>query len=301
MTGGPEHSVADSGSRGVRREATDIRESMRRRNLQVRDGWDRFAPHRERVTSLLLRAMTARPDGARLCLLGAGNCNDVRLPELVRHAGEVHLVDLDAEALREGAARQGSLPLVLHGAVDVSGLVAVLECPEVRDGGAESAKRLCEAAAHFSGVRLPGPFDVTASLCLLTQLFDPIVNLLGPNHPRLWDVLEAVRRRHLQLLLELTKPGGTAVLVTDFVSSDTCPELAHVAPDALVPLVARQLAARNFFTGVHPGALVAAWQSDSRAAQVSVVGPWLWNLGPRHYAVCGVLAVRAPLGHDAST
>ena len=50
-------------------------EINRRRNEEVADGWERFGPHREKVTQLLLAAATERKE-ATLCVLGGGNCND---------------------------------------------------------------------------------------------------------------------------------------------------------------------------------------------------------------------------------
>src|ERR1700733_9307107 len=56
---------------------------------------DRFAPHRRRGTALALRA-----EGGPAAVLGAGNGNDVDLPALASRFEQVHLVDLDGEALR---------------------------------------------------------------------------------------------------------------------------------------------------------------------------------------------------------
>src|SRR2546421_10169450 len=87
--------------------------------------WDLYAGHRDR-TARLLQAVQRGPG---LCVLGAGNCDDLDLPLLARAFGEVHLVDLDGDALERGCARvtgPARQRLVLHGGVDLSGLLADL-------------------------------------------------------------------------------------------------------------------------------------------------------------------------------
>ena len=74
-------------------------------NAESRDQWDAFSGHREKVSAIL--GAGADPCPGRLCVLGAGNCNDLDLAALLRAHREVHLVDLDAEALAQGVERQG--------------------------------------------------------------------------------------------------------------------------------------------------------------------------------------------------
>ncbi|MFT5326875.1 MAG: hypothetical protein ACI8P0_004758, partial [Planctomycetaceae bacterium] len=77
----------------------DIEAEQRRRNEESRDAWHRYARHRERVTELLLGTVSDTSlecDSTRtrrLCLLGAGNCNDVDLKRLAETFDEIHLVD----------------------------------------------------------------------------------------------------------------------------------------------------------------------------------------------------------------
>ena len=93
-------------------------------NAASRGQWAGFAEHREKVTTLLQTG--GDPERTRLCILGAGNCNDLDLPALLATHREVHLVDLDAEALRDGVARQDLADhpsLHQHGGVDLSGML----------------------------------------------------------------------------------------------------------------------------------------------------------------------------------
>src|SRR5262245_46170533 len=63
-----------------------------------------FAEHRARVTREIAERAPASA-GGRLCLLGAGNANDVDLDALAAHFAEIHLVDLDPDAVARAIAR----------------------------------------------------------------------------------------------------------------------------------------------------------------------------------------------------
>lgn len=111
-------------------------------NRQTALAWDLYAPHRARVTSLLelQHRRVFHPAGVsplqhvrdhplphgRLCLLGAGNTNDVDLRRLLRRFEVIELVDIDGEALARGTT--GQLPeaarrrIVMHGGIDLLGL-----------------------------------------------------------------------------------------------------------------------------------------------------------------------------------
>ncbi len=99
-------------------------------------------------------------------------------------------------------------------------------------------------------------------------------------------------------MLELTQPGGAAVLVTEVVSSDSCPELLSISEADLPRLLQREIAARNFFTGTNPAALRQLLQTDERLkrpfADVRFTPPWLWSFVMRTYAVYGVVLRKQP-------
>jgi hypothetical protein len=250
-------------------------------NQQTREGWERFAEHRRRVTELLL---PVTPTGKSLCVLGAGNSNDLDLARLTAAYAEVHLVDLDAEALAAGIQHQRpsqSDRIRSHGGADLSGILQRLaENGEIQDS---------IEAALAAPRPLDESFDTVASVCLLSQLIHSVVLTLGAEHPRFLDVLTAVRLRHLRMMQELLKPGGTAVLVTDVVSSDTCPALVTVSEAQLPALVRQLIESRNFFHGLNPAVIAQLLRSDPQLAprieDLQFVPPWRWDLGPRQYAV----------------
>ncbi|HUT91119.1 MAG TPA: hypothetical protein VMY37_16570 [Thermoguttaceae bacterium] len=279
-----------------------IADEQKRRNEQSRGMWDRFGPHRDRVTRLLVDSATA---GGRLCVLGAGNCNDVDLGALLDEFREIHLVDLDTDALRSGVSRQGyedSARVFLHGDVDVTCIADRLGSwtpehpPESRELDA-----CLELAATHPPLDLAGPFDTVCSACLLTQLLDSIVMALGQRHPRCLELALRVRAQHLRLLVELLRPGGTGVLVMEIVSSATFPDLPKIPESRLVETATRLINERNFFTGMNPLVIHASFHSDPQLAPwvetAEITSPWLWDLGPRVYLVCAVV-VRRKLGES---
>ena len=92
-------------------------------NRATSGGWEVAAEHRHQVTELLNCGPINRQ--GRLCILGAGNCNNVELTTLLESFREIHLVDVDAIALERGVTSQGlrdSERVTLHGNVDVTGM-----------------------------------------------------------------------------------------------------------------------------------------------------------------------------------
>ena len=261
-------------------------------NSQTRAGWECVADHRRRVMQLLLPA--APVEGARLCVLGAGNCNDLDLAGLTEAYAEVHLVDLDAEALGAGVARQqppAAERIHLHGGCDLSGILDRLAAHQRQPADAEELQQIIDAALA-APPPLAGEFETVASVCLLSQMIHSVVLALGAEHPRFVEVMSAVRLRHLRLVTELLAPGGRAVLVSDVVSSDTCSALATAVEASLPALVRQLIESRNFFHGTNPAVMAQVLRTDSwlsdRHGPLEITYPWRWDLGPRVYAVSAI-------------
>jgi hypothetical protein len=119
---------------------------------------------------------------------------------------------------------------------------------------------------------------------------------MSDRHPRFFELVSAVRSRHVRLLADLTAPGGRCALVTDIVSSLTYPPLRQTSPEALPGTLQRLIAAGNFFTGLNPAMVRRVFLEDPLCAglltDVTITPPWLWDLGPRVYAVFAALAKR---------
>jgi hypothetical protein len=267
-------------------------------NAESRGQWEAFAEHRGRVTGRLARGGT--PGGSRLCVLGAGNANDLDLPVLLAAHREVHLVDLDAGALAGGAARQGVAGhpgLRLHGGVDVTSTLDLLArwhpLSAVADAELDAmASWPASRAGAALATAAPGGFDRVASTCLLSQIQETAGGALGTAHGRLAAVKAALRAGHLRLMARLAAPGGEAVLVAEVVSSAMLPGLTRVAEADLAGLLPGLLRAGNHFDGAHPRQLLATLRGDPvvgpRLATAEALSPWRWRLHDRTYLVGGV-------------
>lgn len=280
---------------------TTLKALQQSRNRESSDAWSLYEPHRRRVTSLILDALPTASDDtdaiARVCLLGAGNCNDVDLQTLTARCATVRLVDLDATALHDAAARQqleGHSAIQVQPACDVTGIFEQLdpgEQPATEPDSSVVAREiavLTEQSDAWAPESLPTDFDVVASVCLLSQLVDGVLRRF-PDPQTALPLLQAVRRRHLRLLLEHCRPGGCALLVSEVVSSDSAPDLPGV-PDASLPQHLKHLLeSQNFFTGLHPGIILQELHNDPSiqplVGSVRTAAPWKWPFLYRTYAV----------------
>lgn len=264
-------------------------------NASSRDHWDGFAGHREKVAQLLGigAGVGIGPRGGRACVLGAGNCNDLDLPALLEAHRALHLVDLDADALARGVARQGVAghrSLHAHGGVDLTGMLdAIARWTLHATIGPADLAAMVEGPARRVASALPGPFDHVASTCLLRPLIGNAFHGVGEAHPQFPALVRAIRLGHLRLLTELAAHGGTATLITDVVSSDTTPTLRSLPDSALPGLLSRLARDRNFFHGVNPESLASLFRNDpvlkTRVDGLRSIPPWRWSLHSRLYLV----------------
>jgi len=269
-------------------------------NTSSRDHWEAFAEHRRCLTAALARAATA--GRSRLGVLGAGNANDLDLPALLACHREVHLVDLDSEAMGRGAVRPGVAGhpgLHLHGGVDLTATLGILSG---RTPTSELAPADFEAMAGWPESRaaaiLPGGFDCVASTCLLSQILETAAHALGRGHRQLAEAESALRAGHLRLLARLASPGGEALLVTEVVSSVMLAELPTLPAERLAGLLPELERSGNHFRGVHPRQLLAALRADPTigpfVAASALWKPWRWRLRDRTYLVGPVSFRMAP-------
>jgi hypothetical protein len=278
---------------------------QQRFNRQTADNWARAEPHRTLCSDLLRQlaaanAPTAQSAG-RLCLLGAGTCNDVDLAALSTTFAEISLVDFDAAAMDRGIEQQSQSnnPAIRTRVADVTGCATDLDqlTPQSSPEEVRHVESLLQQRVQHVVDDLGNGYDVAVSLCLLSQLVQQVVERLSENHPSFVEMLQAVRISHLRVLLNLVRPGGRAVLITDVVSSDTVPQLSRLPREELLPLIAALIPSRNFFSGLNPFILHQLFTGPSPisplVSQVEPLMPWTWQLGERTYLVCGFVALRS--------
>jgi hypothetical protein len=224
-------------------------------NRQTAGAWLSYAEHRENATTLL----AVGKSGLRLCVLGAGNCNDLDVAKLAAFYRSITLVDLDAESLDRAVGRQSK---AVRASLEVRAPVDVA-MPDAVD-------------------RIGGGYDVVCSASVLSQLIDAAVRH-GVGAASIVDDVRSVRAAHLAIMLELMRPSGRGLLVTEMVSSDTAPQIARTPRDQLPQLMAQLAAERNFFTGLNPFALEQLLKTDAalapRISRTAFHPPWLWRLG----------------------
>ncbi len=263
-------------------------------NAGSRDQWDGFAGHRRAVSALL--GAGAAPGPSRLCVLGAGNGNDLDLPALLAAHREVHLVDLDPVALAHSVGRQGVADrpgLRLFGGLDVTGILDAMAgwtpASTIRPDDLGAA---LDWPMSRAGLALPGPYDRVASTCLLSQVVGNAARSVGQAHPRFPDLVRAIRSGHLRLMARLAAPGALAVLITDVVSSDTLPALRSAPDPALPGILDRASLGRDCIHGVNPTDLRAAFRRDPVLAPntegLESLPPWRWDLHDRVYLVFAI-------------
>jgi hypothetical protein len=275
----------------------DLVEVHRRYNRQSADLWDSFAGHRERVTSLALAA-----PGGRLAVLGAGNCNDLDLGPLAAHFSEIHLADLDRDALARARARQPdevAVRLRLHAPIDLSGALADLKAFARTPPTRGQLAALPAASGDAVAAALPGPFDVVLSTGLLSQIMHGCRVALGVGHLHLQIVARALATGHLRAIAQLLRPGGTGLLVTDTTTTETIPLLERWAASAPLPLLEALQQEEKLLTGTEPSLLLGALASDpllsTRVRPPDLIEPWLWTLG-RHTLLVYALVFRHQAG-----
>jgi hypothetical protein len=261
-----------------------------------------FAQHREHVRRLIVgegEGGRERGQGretervGRVCVLGAGNAYDLDLDRLLDAFAEVHLADIDAAALgraRERVTEAHKGRVLAHAPLDLSGFFLDLErwgrmqvtAQELMAAPASGAKRVAAA--------LPGPFDVVASTCLLTQLQLTLLEVLGDHHQLFGALREFLTLTHLRVLAALTKPGGRALLITDLCEASVFPPGRPRDDADLAPLMQELVGLGHVIHSSHPELIKLTLADDPvlrksfDAAQLSA--PWLWQNGPDRRFLC---------------
>jgi hypothetical protein len=254
-------------------------------NRSTRGQWELYADHRGHVERLIV---PARPD-SRMCVLGAGNCNDLDLRWLTQAFAEVHLVDLDETALARAVRRQkceGLPQLRLHAPVDLSAAAKAVEgwsAARPDNSAIDQCIRLIQSSptlvARALGVR---PFDLVLSPCVLSQLIVSFRDLIGSEHPRYPELRAAIRAAHLRMMAGLLNRGGRGVLLVDVASTDNFPDLARVEDDAIDDLMRTLIRDGKCFRPLTPAAIRSTIQSlEDRDAigRATFTRPWRWRLG----------------------
>jgi hypothetical protein len=280
-----ENSAEDSVARAERH--------VRALNQQRSNSWDAYRSHRERLTGLI----ATLPRGGELCVFGAGDANELELEQLASNFSEIHLLDLDGEALARARDRQTPSvrsKIVLHEGVDASGLLDHLDAwgdrfPE-RAELARVAVEVAQSIVHGLGVTFPA----VVSTCLLSSLVLPFERAWLTSRANWSDLLSTLSAIHLATLAGSTRSGGRCLLAFDAASSRDTPALAEQhgrGPDELAEFVAEARAQGGLRFRPDPGSLLAQLSSPgmkSLVAEPRLSDPWLWQCGADTELVYGL-------------
>ncbi|MET0593925.1 MAG: hypothetical protein ABW133_14580 [Polyangiaceae bacterium] len=247
--------------------------------LETANTWDLYASHRARYTELLLSSDAH----GRLCLLGAGHCHDVDLEALAAHYTAIHLVDLDRAAILAAVARQKPdvrERLHVHAPFDLSGFETRWKqwkrVPPSPEEIAAASSRVIRSAGT-----LPGPFDVVASSCVLTQMSFAARDALGEKSPMLGPVRIALIRTHLALLMGLTAPGRTALLTTDLTSSTSFPLAEITSEQNLFDVMGDIVERAAYYHVANPNLIEQVLETEpvlrAMAGESELLPPWIWT------------------------
>jgi hypothetical protein len=252
-------------------------------NRQTVANWDVFADHRAHLTRIIRALCGEGVD--RLAILGAGNCNDIELRTLLEQARIIDLVDLDSEAVKAGLEKQrlGRCRRIKpRVGIDVTGAAHCLSWSNKvpTDNQINRYEKKLRVLPRFG---IAGGYDLVISVCLLSQLISALVDVLGPNHPRLIELVKTLRDQHLRLLVTLLRKGGRGLLVSDFVSSDSSPDLLDASDGAVQSLALAALKERNFFTGTNPLVVSKRLRTVAPKAldEVRLLRPWKWRISEK--------------------
>ena len=263
-------------------------------NLQTRV-LQTYGQHRQKTMELI--SLAAGEFGSlaerTVSILGAGNCMDLDLQQLATLFHKVSLLDIDREAVESGVnAAEGfqTSCMQIVAPVDLATPLATTAAVSLSEAG--SIGQLCRQLASPLGALPVVPADVVVSTCVLSQILSALSQIVAENHPQFLPLIQALRRGHLVRMLQLLKPGGRGIFISDLVSSETTPALGLIDDAGLPNLLAQALATGNFFSGLHPGVmlqdLTAAPDISPSVESPAMMAPWRWQMGPRTYAVYAI-------------
>jgi hypothetical protein len=261
-----------------------------RMNLSTQGQWNLYAPHRRKIEELI----RPRQRGERLCVLGAGNCNDLDLTWLVEAFAEVHLVDIDPAALERAAARQavaGHTRLTLHAPFDLTAIAELTLGWKGRRVEDAEADRAIETTRASEAIVAGGGFDLVLSPCVLSQLWCGVRDLVGKDHPK-WPALKmAIGARHMRMMTQSPKACGRGVAIVDLTSTKSVVGLERARPDEAAKVMEMSLGTGKYFKGLAPREMVEGFsRAGAKACEVSA--PWVWHLAWQKAFLCYGLTAR---------
>lgn len=250
--------------------------------------WEVFRNHREIVSSFIIRSLS--PDAETLCVLGAGKCNDLELPQLAREFSKITLVDILDRDIDIGLRQQQQSNSEIFETItncDVTGIHQLLSNFK-KESSDKKLEEINETLINFNPPI--GKYDCVTSTCLLSQLLCHATECIGEDHPEFIDFLQLVRRRHIEIMLNAINDHGVGILVTDFVSSLSLPEL--LTTNNLQETLQLAIHEKNFLHGLNPAMVAKVFDHANMRPHlkgIRITDPWRWALPDRMYACFAII------------
>jgi hypothetical protein len=269
----------------IARSVDFLLERERWRNASTRGSFASYAQHRAQQMALVEGC-----SGERIAVLGAGNCNDLDLAGLADAFQEIHLFDIDAQALagavgRQSARVQRACRLHEH---DLTGIASLIE--GWRSQPPEPLAAQVAGWVDLAGLlRETGQFDAVLSTCLISQVAINLRDFFGLT-PVLNTALLAAITGHISLAKALTRPGGTLLVTSDCITSQY-PIHEEVAARGAMGAIRHLTEQGAAFPGTDP-ALISELLRDPQFSPPELKGGWIWDLNEQSYLVYAVEALR---------
>lgn len=266
-------------SSGARAEDSILSDQAAMNSTTVRQ-WAMYSSYRQQIEKLIT---PASPCG-RICVLGAGNCNDLDLPWLTQMYSQSHLVDLDVGSLASAVERQKpsrAASICLWAPFDLSGIGDALrnwrQAPPSDDQILKCIERIanCTTQRPWEMER----FDVVVSPCVLSQILISARQSIGATHRLYPSLRDALLADHLKMVYRSIKAGGRAVIVVDLASTEDFGSTAGIEEDQLPDLMRSLIARKKCFNALTPAALSQAAREHLKITAPTFTAPWLWHLG----------------------
>lgn len=195
-------------------------------NKETRNNFKNYTSHRNRSTDLIL----SQEKSGNILIIGAGNCNDIDLKTLSSIFEEVHLLDIDQQALEYGVNNQIGFTEKIHFHIaDISQVSNSIDKLIAEPFGSR-AKRIIKSLQSLPfNSTLSNSFEMVVSQCLVSQLVYPVYKTIveedNPSNVKIFKrLIEELVVSHLKQMAAYLVKGGIGITITDTVSSEDIPD-----------------------------------------------------------------------------
>ncbi|MEF3304154.1 hypothetical protein [Paenibacillus sp. GYB003] len=265
--------------------------------------WDH---HRNYISDLVSIGINGDPIKKSAIILGAGNCNDINLSQIVFHfTSKTSLLDIDEKSVKRSIQRLDPQvqKLVRPVVKDLTGLFydrklldyfnhlmkqELLAANEILRNWVQHKYRICPERV------IPGSHSFLISANISTQLIIPFQLMAYEANPFLFTnelsiLADIMARNHLKQIAKSLLAGGRAVIVSEQYEWGNVgnPTQSFItSPEQLLDVHVQD--SLEQIGGFIRGRISRFMLDEIDELQVDYEAEWLWNFsGERHYLVKG--------------